>query len=81
MAKPTTSARISAPRAMACSRSSKTKTAAPSPCTMPLRLAENGRQASLDITRRPSHALTPPKDSIASEPPVTITSAPPPRIS
>ena len=44
--------------------SSKTKTAAPSPWTMPLRLSENGRQPSRDITRRPSQALMPPKHSI-----------------
>ena len=44
---------------------------------MPLRLAENGRQASLDITRSPSHALTPPKHSIDSDPPVIITGAMP----
>nr|WP_231565625.1 hypothetical protein [Paracoccus sanguinis] len=79
MAKPTTSAKISAPRAVAWSQSSKTKTPAPSPCTMPLRLAENGRQASRDMTRSPSHALTPPKQSIASDPPASITRAAPER--
>ncbi len=77
MANPATSHRISAPRARACSYSSKTKTPAPSPCTMPLRLALNGRQASLDITRKPSQALTPPKHSIDSDPPVIITGAMP----
>jgi hypothetical protein len=45
---------------------------------MPLRLAENGRQASRLITRNPSHALTPPKHSMDSEPPVTITGVIPP---
>ena len=80
MAKPATSHRISAPRARACSYSSKTKMPAPSPCTMPLRFAENGRQASRLITRRPSQALTPPKHSIDSEPPVTIAGDMPDRI-
>ena len=72
MANPLTSARISAPRARACSYSSNTKIAAPSPWTMPLRLALKGRQASLDITRRPSQAFTPPKHSMLSDPPVII---------
>ena len=81
MAKPTTSARIAAPRARACSSSSKTKTAAPSPCTMPLRFLENGRQPSFDMTRRPSQALMPPKQSMLSLPPVSTTSARPARIS
>ena len=48
---------------------------------MPLRLSENGRQPSRDITRRPSHALMPPKHSIDSLPPVSTTSAWPARIS
>ncbi len=39
---------------------------------MPLRLAQNGRQASGDMTRRPSQALMPPKHSIESAPPVTM---------
>lgn len=47
---------------------------------MPLRLALNGRRASLDMTRSPSHALTPPKHSIDSAPPVSITRAAPDRI-
>src|SRR6056297_283008 len=46
---------------------------------MPFRFAENGRHASRDITRRPSHALTPPKVSIDSEPPVTMTREAPER--
>ena len=46
-----------------------------------LRLALNGRQASFDITRRPSQAFTPPKHSIDSDPPVTITCAAPERTS
>lgn len=62
-------------------RSSKTKTAAPSPWTMPLRFAENGRQPSRDITRSPSQALIPPKHSMLSLPPVSTTSAWPVRIS
>src|SRR6056297_1173992 len=45
---------------------------------MPLRLALNGRHASRDMTRRPSHALTPPKQSMDSDPPVIITGASPP---
>ena len=80
MAKPDTSHRISAPRARAWSYSSNTKMPAPSPCTIPLRLAENGRQASRDITRSPSHALTPPKHIMDSDPPVTIAGAIPLRI-
>ena len=48
---------------------------------MPERVAQNGRQVSRDITRSPSQAFTPPKQSIASAPPVTITSASPLRIS
>ncbi len=79
--KPAISARMSAPRARACSYSSNTKTPAPSPWTMPLRVAENGRQASRDMTRRPSQALTPPKQSMDSEPPVTIARVTPLRIS
>ena len=46
---------------------------------MPLRLAENGRHASLDITRSPSHAFTPPKHNMDSEPPVIIAGAMPER--
>ena len=42
---------------------------------MPLRLAENGRQASRDMTRSHSHAFTPPKQSIDSDPPVIIAGA------
>ena len=79
IAAPTTSARISAPRARACSYSSKTKMPAPSPWTMPLRLAENGRQPSFDITLSPSQALMPPKHSMLSDPPVTMTGAIPAR--
>ncbi len=47
---------------------------------MPLRVFENGRQASLDMTRRPSHAFMPPKQSTDSVPPVTAASQVPPRI-
>ena len=42
---------------------------------MPERLAENGRHAVLDITRRPSQALIPPKVSIDSDPPAIIVRA------
>ena len=80
IANPITSASISAPRARAISYSSNTNTAAPSPCTMPLRVRENGRQASFDITRNPSHALMPPKHSIDSDPPVSIARVIPDRI-
>ena len=47
---------------------------------MPLRLSENGRQPSFDITRRPSQALMPPKHSMLSLPPVSTTLAWPERI-
>ena len=79
IAKPATSHKMSAPRARACSYSSNTKMPAPSPCTIPFRLAENGRQASLDMTRKPSHAFTPPKHNMDSDPPVTIAGAIPVR--
>ncbi len=45
--KPTTSAWTGAPRARACSRSSRIRAPAPSPMTKPLRRASNGREASL----------------------------------
>src|SRR5215212_2682750 len=43
---PTTSAWMVAPRARACSRSSRIRAPAPSPMTKPLRRASNGREAS-----------------------------------
>ena len=43
---PTTSAWTGAPRARACSRSSRIRAPAPSPITKPSRLASNGREAS-----------------------------------
>ncbi len=81
MPKPSSRASTRAPRARALSSVSSTKTAAPSPSTMPLRAASNGRQPSGDRTRSPSQALTPPKHSIASVPPASITSAAPARSS
>ena len=68
--KPATSANIVAPRFFACSNSSKIKIAAPSPCTIPSLVEQNGRQDSLDIILRPSHAFIPPKHNMLSEPPV-----------
>ena len=47
---------------------------------MPFLVALNGRQPSLDMTRSPSQAFMPPKHSIDSEPPVTMTSHMPDRI-
>src|SRR4029450_13433008 len=44
---PTSSAWTSAPRARACSRSSRIRAPAPSPITKPLRRASNGREASV----------------------------------
>ena len=49
MPKPTTSARIVAPRALACSISS-TRMPAPSPSTVPLRFLANGKMPSGDST-------------------------------
>jgi len=46
---------------------------------MPSRVPQNGRQPVGDMTRNPSHALIPPKVSIASAPPVNITGAAPDR--
>ena len=46
MPNPTSSQRMGAPRACARESSSRTRTAAPSPCTIPERLREKGRQAS-----------------------------------
>ena len=51
MPKPLTSARMLAPRALACSSSSMTSRPAPSPSTVPLRFLENGKQPSGESTR------------------------------
>ena len=57
MPKPLTSARILAPRALACSSSSMTSTPAPSPSTVPLRFLENGKQPSGESTRMACQAF------------------------
>ena len=77
MANPDISAKIFAPLARACSNSSNTKTAAPSPCTIPFLVAQKGLHPSWDITLRPSQAFIPPKQSILSDPPAIITFAAP----
>ena len=48
---------------------------------MPLRDFAKGRQPSFDMTRRPSQAFMPPKQSTLSVPPVTAASTLPERTS
>ena len=85
-AEPISSARMGAPRAFACSRLSMTKTAAPSDETNPSRLASNGRLALAGSSLVESTFMTakearPSSHMPASEPPVSITSTLPKRIS
>src|SRR6478735_5579904 len=73
-----------APRALACSNSSRTTTAAPSETTKPLRSASNGRQLAVGLSLYAvDRDLALPKPANVkgwihdSEPPATITSASP----
>ena len=50
MPQPISSARILAPRFLACSSDSSTRMPAPSPSTVPLRFLANGKQPSGDST-------------------------------
>ena len=73
MAKPTTSARISAPRARACSHLLEHEDRRPLALHHAVAVGRERAAGVRDITRSPSQAFTPPKQSIDSEPPVTIT--------
>ena len=72
-----------APRARACSYSSKTTTPAPSPNTKPSRSLSQGREAvagsslRVDRARAAAKPPTPRAEMVDSEPPATITSASP----
>src|SRR6185437_6683889 len=81
MPAPANSARISAPRARAWSKSSSTSMPAPSPSTRPRRCLQNGRQVSSASTRIASHARKTPSVRQASVPPASATSATPERTS
>ena len=85
--KPTTSAWIGAPRARACSRSSRIRAPAPSPITKPLRRASNGREASdgrsLNLVARAvicAKAISATWTKADSEPPATMAVASPCRM-
>ena len=83
MPKPTNSARIVAPRALAWARLSITSTPAPSPSTKPSRSLSNGRLALVGASLRVDNACIAEKPPIPSwleafsQPPATITSASP----
>src|SRR6185437_6984423 len=83
MPKPTSSAWMRAPRALACSYSSSISTPAPSDNTKPSRSLSHGRLALVGSSLRVDIALAEQKPAIAvpvvanSEPPATITSASP----
>ena len=72
---PSTSPRIGAPRRTACSHSSSTSTAAPSPITKPSRSTSNGREIPLleiaVMLVNPATDVVVPADSL---PPVTTAS-------
>jgi len=79
---PTTSAKISAPLACACSRLSKTTIPDPSPMTNPSLSLSNGIDALFGSSDplKAVNAANPPtatSDTAASVPPATITSASP----
>ena len=83
MPKPHSSARIFAPRALACSYSSRTRTPAPSPSTKPSRSLSHGRLAvagsslRVDSARAAQKPPMPSGETVDSAPPATITSASP----
>ena len=78
---PASSASAFAPRARALASDSMTKTAAPSPSTMPLRPMENGREKSGVSTRNVSHPRILSGVIAASLPPAMTRSTSPQRIS
>src|SRR5271156_5280151 len=73
------SAKGLAPRAKACSSGSRISIAAPSPRTIPERLAEKGRQVSGLTTRIASPAFNPPRKKGVALPPAMPKGAAPER--
>ena len=80
--KPTTSAMILAPRALACLSSSSTRAPAPSPMTKPSRSLSQGRDAIcgvslklVDSARAAQNPAMPSRHTAASAPPAIITLA------